>query len=56
MSDFGKILEEKSLNFSVRIYNMSQFLNKEKHEYKIADQIFRSGTSIGANLAEAQLQ
>ncbi|MDD6379355.1 MAG: four helix bundle protein [Prevotella sp.] len=54
MSDFGKILEEKSLNFSVRIYNMSQFLNKEKHEYKIADQIFRSGTSIGANLAEAQ--
>ena len=54
MSDFGKILEEKSLNFSVRIYNMSQFLNKEKHECKIADQIFRSGTSIGANLAEAQ--
>ena len=33
---------------------MSQFLNKEKHECKIADQIFRSGTSIGANLAEAQ--
>ncbi|MGN1253369.1 MAG: four helix bundle protein [Prevotella sp.] len=54
MSDFGKILEEKTLNFSVRIYNMAQFLNKEKHEFRIADQIFRSGTSIGANFAEAQ--
>lgn len=54
MSDFGKIIGDKALNFSVRINHLSRFLNKEKHEYKIADQIFRSGTSIGANLAEAQ--
>lgn len=54
MSDFGKIIGDKALNFSVRINHLSRFLNKEKHEHKIADQIFRSGTSIGANLAEAQ--
>ena len=54
MSEFGDILGDKSLNFSIRIYNLTHFLNEEKHEYRIADQIFRSGTSIGANLAEAQ--
>lgn len=42
------------MNFAIRIVNLCRFLNEEKHEYKIADQLFRSGTSIGANLAEAQ--
>lgn len=42
------------MNFSIRIVGLCRFLNEEKHEYRIADQMFRSGTSIGANLAEAQ--
>lgn len=54
MSDFGNMLEEKTLNFSVRIYNLCHFLNEEKQEFKIANQVFRSGTSIGANIAESQ--
>ena len=54
MSDFGKLLEEKRMNFSIRIIGLCKFLNEEKHEYRIADQMFRSGTSIGANVAEAQ--
>lgn len=54
MSEFGDLLEEKALNFSVRIYNMNQFIVNEKHEYKMSEQVFRSGTSIGANIAEAQ--
>ncbi len=54
MSDFGKLLEEKCMNFSIRIIGLCRFLNEEKHEYRIADQMFRSGTSIGANVAEAQ--
>lgn len=54
MSDFSKIIEEKCMNFSIRIVGLCRFLNKEKHEYRIADQMFRSGTSIGANIAEAQ--
>ena len=54
MSEFGTILEDKCMNFSIRIVGLCRFLNEEKHEYRIADQMFRSGTSIGANLAEAQ--
>ena len=42
------------MNFSIRIVGLCKFLNEEKHEYRIADQMFRSGTSIGANVAEAQ--
>ena len=54
MSDFGSLLEDKCMNFSIRIIGLCRFLNEEKHEYRIADQMFRSGTSIGANIAEAQ--
>lgn len=48
MSDFAKVLQDKCMNFSVRIVNLAHYLKSEKHEYCIADQIFRSGTSIGA--------
>ena len=41
------------MNFSIRIVGLCRFLNEEKHEYRIADQMFRSGTSIGANVKEA---
>jgi len=54
MSDFGKVIEEKCMNFAVRIVNLHHFLVEEKREYKISDQLFRSGTSIGANVSEAQ--
>jgi len=54
VSDFGDIMKDKCMNFAIRIVNLCRFLNEEKHEYRIADQLFRSGTSIGANLAEAQ--
>ena len=45
--------KEKFLNFAVRIVKLRNYLNQEKHEYTIADQILRSGTSIGANHREA---
>jgi len=54
MSDFGDIMQDKCLNFAVRIVNLCDFLNKEKNEFKIADQLYRCGTSIGANYSEAQ--
>ena len=54
MSDFGNIMLDKCLNFAVRVVNLCDFLNKEKKEFKIADQLYRSGTSIGANYSEAQ--
>ena len=54
MSDFGNIMLDKCLNFAVRVVNLCDFLNKEKKVFKIADQLYRSGTSIGANYSEAQ--
>ena len=42
------------MNFSIRVVSLCRFLSEERHEYRIADQMFRSGTSIGANVAEAQ--
>ena len=44
----------KSRKFAIRIYNLHKYLCKEKHEYILAKQILLSGTSIGANLSEAQ--
>ena len=45
---------EKSKRFAVRIIRLYQYLCSEKKEYVISKQLLRSGTSIGANLAEAQ--
>ena len=41
------------MDFSVQIINLVKEL-KEKHETVISNQIGRSGTSIGANIREAQ--
>ena len=46
-------LRELSMEFSVDIINLVKFL-KSNHESVIANQIGRSGTSIGANVHEAQ--
>ena len=46
-------LVELSMDFSVDIINLIKFL-KSNHETIIANQIGRSGTSIGANIHEAQ--
>jgi four helix bundle protein len=45
---------EKSRKFAIRIYNLYKYLCEEKHEYILAKQLLRSGTSIGANLSEAK--
>lgn len=45
---------EKSFDFSVRIVRLFQYLTKEKQEYVLAKQLLRCGTSIGANISEAQ--
>ena len=39
--------------FAKRIVRLYQFLTQEKQEYVMAKQVLRSGTSIGANIAEA---
>ena len=44
----------KSLAFSVRVANLHKYLTDCKREYIISKQICKSGTSIGANVSEAQ--
>ena len=48
------VIMRKSLAFSVRIINLHKYLTRKKNEYIISRQICKSGTSIGANVAEAQ--
>ena len=47
------IVLDKSLNFAARIVKLHKYLVKEKKETIISKQIVRSGTSIGANINEA---
>ena len=44
-----------SLDFAIRIVNLYKFLCTQKKEYVLANQVLRSGTSIGANLAESEM-
>ena len=44
---------KKKIEFSLRIIEFSELL-ESKRKYNMANQIFRSGTSIGANVCEAQ--
>ena len=46
-------LIEKSLYFGARILKLYQYLLKTKKETVVSKQIVRSGTSIGANINEA---
>ena len=47
-------VERKSFLFAVRIVKMCKYLNASKKEYVLSKQLLRSGTSIGANIAEAE--
>ena len=47
------IVFEKSKQFSVRIVNLYKYLKEDKKEYILSAQLLHSGTSIGANVAEA---
>lgn len=48
------VVLEKSAEFAIRIVNLHHYLTQKKHEYVMAEQIKRSGTSIGANISESQ--
>ena len=47
------IVANKSRQFAVRIIRLGQYLQTEKKEFILSNQILRSGTSIGANIVEA---
>lgn len=54
----SNVIVEKTEAFAIRIVNLYKFLrfndNETKRETVLSKQVLRSGTSIGANVAEAQ--
>ena len=48
------LIKEKSFLFAVRIVKLRRYLNQRHKEYTLSEQILRSGTSIGANVSEAE--
>ena len=47
------ITYQKAYAFAIRVVKAYQYLCTEKKEYVLSKQLLRSGTSIGANVAEA---
>ena len=48
------VIRDKSYQFARRIVKLYKFLCEDKKEFILSKQILRSGTSIGANIAESQ--
>ena len=48
------IVEDKAFQFAIRIVELYKYLLAEKKEFVLSKQVLRSGTSIGANVTEAQ--
>ena len=52
MSD--NIILDKSFEFAIRVVKLYKYLCDDKKEYVLSKQLLRAGTSIGANINEAQ--
>ena len=50
----NNIILDKSFNFATRVVKLYKYLTIEKKEYVLSKQLLRCGTSIGANINEAQ--
>lgn len=48
------VIANLSLDFALRIVNLYKYLCNDKQEYVMSKQLLRSGTSIGANIAESE--
>ncbi len=49
-----RVIEKKSFAFAVKVVKTVRELKRETREYQLLGQLIRSGTSIGANVAEAR--
>ena len=49
----ANVLREKSYQFASRTVNLYKYLAKERKEFVLSKQVWRSGTSVGANIVEA---
>ena len=49
----NNVIQTKSYAFAIRIVNAYKFLTNDQKEYVLSKQMLRSGTAIGALVAEA---
>ena len=54
MEDENNEIVRLSFQFAVRIVRLSDYLKEKKREFTLSKQLLRAGTSIGANVTEAQ--
>ena len=55
IKDYNKNIAERTFDFSLRIIKLYLYIQKEHGELRIlSNQLIKSGTSIGANIEEAQ--
>jgi len=47
-------IQNKTFRFAVRIVKLYKYLSESKKEYVLSKQLLRSGTSVGANVREAE--
>jgi four helix bundle protein len=47
-------IKDKSFQLAIRVVNLSRHLSQTKQEFVMSKQLLRCGTSIGANVREAQ--
>ena len=50
----SNVVLEHSFSFAIRIIKLHKFLVEKHKAFSLADQLLRAGTSIGANVTEAQ--
>lgn len=53
MSEKPNLIVDLTFRFSLKIIEFTELL-ESKRKFNVANQLFRSGTSIGANVREAQ--
>lgn len=53
MAKSDNVTYEKGYAFAIRVVKAYQFLSEDKREFILSKKLLRSGTSIGANIAEA---
>jgi len=49
----NSLVYEKAYHFAIRVVNAYKYLTENRKEFILSKQLLRSGTSIGANIAEA---
>lgn len=51
--EFGRLMEERTLDFAVRIIKFITSLPNTQEGWVVRNQITKSGTNVGANYSEA---